>query len=449
MRTIPHTNLTITQFGIGTATFGGQVDKEEAFKMLDIGTKEYGLNFIVSNQVPLFFLPWLFSILYTKDTSEADPLPHFESTKHQSEKFVGSWLKKQSQAHRDQIVLSTKICGHSDHVTWLRPPEDGSTKINRKQVIEAVDGQLKRLNVDCIDLLQFQWPERYVANLGALDYDSAFEHRQTSTFVEQLEIVDTLVKAGKVKHFGLSNETPYGIGKFCALAEALSLPRPVSLQTPYNLLDRFEYDHSLREAVSPMNEHLGLITYAPLAGGVLSGKYEINEKLFLKLLQTYRLIKYPGYQHRYLNPKTKKAMKVYLAMAQEAQLPLQLLALGFVISHPDVLTTLLGASTTAQLVQNIHSINCVPLDPRAMQKIDQANALDFTSTMGPVALHDVTLRHQYRDLSKEPFGFDEEDMDEEEEELLDEVMKRQERITAPPPPVYMKPPTKGDNEKKY
>lgn len=343
-------------------------------------------------------------------------------------------MKKQTNSHRDQLVISTKICGFSNVCNWVRRTPNGQpqgTRINKKQVSEAVNAQLKRLNVDHIDLLQFQWPERYTLTSSDIAYNPKYERDNATPFFEQLEIVDSLIKAGKIRYFGLSNETPYGVAKFTTLADALNLPRPVSIQTPYSLLDRFSLEHQMMEPASMRNENLGIITYSPLAGGALAGKYEIDDRVYIRLLNTFRLVKHAGFQNRYLNPRVRNLLeKFYLPMAKEAGTPLAMLAIAWTLLNPFIVSTLLGASSAGQLVQNIRSISCVPMNEKALKWIRKAHREDATPSLGDFALYNPKEKHE--DLTKMPFGIEEEDIDDELVEGLESYLEhREEKMRSP------------------
>lgn len=234
MKKIPSSDLVVSEICLGTMTFGEQLTKEQGFAQLDMATKELGINFI--------------------DTAESYPVPSAPTSTGASERIIGEWLKRKGNK-RQNVIISTKICGFSDQITWCRRDGEG-TRINRKQVIEAVDAQLERLGTDYIDLLQFHWPDRYVPLFGAPEYLYDLERNDGTPIREQLEIINDLVKAGKVRSFGLSNETPYGATAFCKTAELLKLPRPCCVQNAYNLLVRNDYESGMLESCSPTNNNM-------------------------------------------------------------------------------------------------------------------------------------------------------------------------------------------------
>lgn len=212
---------------------------------------------------------------------------------------VGEWLKGHGKAasktFRESIVLSTKICGFSDEITWCRRGGEG-TKLVREQIIEAVDAQLARLGTDYIDLLQFHWPDRYLPLFGADEYHHDLQRPDATPILEQLQVVAELIRTGKVRSFGLSNETPFGVTSFVRTAELLGgdLPRVCSVQNAYNLLEQNDFQCGMLEVCAPVNADLAVLAYSPLAGGALTGKY-INLKA---ASQEARMKKYIGYMYR-------------------------------------------------------------------------------------------------------------------------------------------------------
>ena len=204
----------------------------------------------------------------TQDTAEAYPIPFSPNTVGKSERIIGEWLhqhKKSAATVRQNMVISSSICGYNNEISWCRAGST-STRLSREQIIEAVDAQLLRLGTDYIDLLQFHWPERYVPSSGSTTFSYELQRSNAVSMEEQLGAVAELIKAGKVRSFGLSNETPYGVASFTSLAKSLSLPRPVTLQNAYNLLEQNEFNTGLLEACAPQNGNLGILAYSPLAG---------------------------------------------------------------------------------------------------------------------------------------------------------------------------------------
>jgi aryl-alcohol dehydrogenase-like predicted oxidoreductase len=264
---------------------------------------------------------------------------------------------------------------------WCR--KDGSlTKITKAQVEEAVDGQLKRLGVDYIDILQFQWPERYVPYQGTTPFYPALERKKEEmlSIPEQLEIIQGLVKAGKIRHFGLSNESPYGVGAFSMAAETLNLPRPVSLQIPINMVERHDNERYYAEACAKSCADMAIIAHSPLAGGVLSGKYTLQSDIENR----FRLCKYPGFTNRYLSKEVQYVMDGYCAYAlQRCGIPVSVFALAWLYSQNYVFSTLLGVSKPSQFIPNFQALNLVPFsEPELDEQIDKIHKEHYEPTKG-------------------------------------------------------------------
>lgn len=319
--------------------------------------------------------------------------------------------------NREKIVLSTKICGFSDQITWCR--KDGSgTRLSKAQIFEAVDSQLQRLGTDYIDLLQLHWPERYVPLYGAPEYQFALENRMgTSSMKEQLEALTELKKQGKIKNFGLSNETPYGIGAFTTTADLCGLDRPVVTQNCYNLLVRNDFESGMIEACSINNGNLGLIAYSPLAGGALTGKYLDTASIH----QDYRLQKYIGFMHRYISSPAADAIREYMEVAESFSLPLAPLALSFVYSRPFVASTLIGVTSKEQLKQNLLALN-IPTTPEMLEAFNGVYRHHMDPTKGIFEVIDPTK--EYVDPAKLPWGAKDEDVDPELDVLINQRMSR-------------------------
>ena len=307
-------------------------------------------------------------------------------------------------------MISTKICGFSDEITWCRRNGEG-TRITKEQVIEAVDGQLKRLNTDYIDLLHIHWPERYTPLFGAPEYVYNNEREDSTPIRTQIEIMDELIKSGKVRSFGLSNETPFGVTKFTTIAEMLGKNIPCSLQNSYNLLERNEFENGMQEVISKYNANVGFLAYSPLAGGALSGKY-----LDLKAVEPeFRLRKYVGYMHRYIAPPATEAIKKYKKMADSYDLPLAAIALAFVYHRPFVSSTIIGATSLNQLEENVMALN-IEIPDEMMKAINEI----YRSNIDPVRGIFPVIDHskEYVDYSRLPWGAKDEDMDPELDLLI-------------------------------
>jgi aryl-alcohol dehydrogenase-like predicted oxidoreductase len=231
------------------------------------------------------------------------PVPVEAATQGKTDLYIGTWLKQQK---REQVVLASKVCGRSDKVTWVRAGS-ATPVVNRANIMESVEKSLQRLGTDHIDLLQIHWPDRYVPLFGAAAYDVANEYDAVS-FEEQLEAMQELITQGKIRAFGLSNETSFGVMSFCQLAEKHSLPKPVSIQNSYSLLSRTNFETDLAEVCSPRHTNVGLLAYSPLAGGSLSGKYVDGTP------EGARFTLFPGYMDRFNKSLAKDAVAEYVAV---------------------------------------------------------------------------------------------------------------------------------------
>jgi aryl-alcohol dehydrogenase-like predicted oxidoreductase len=357
----------------------------------------------------------IFSI-YRQDTAESYPVPSAPSTTGKTELIIGEWLKKSGKKTRENTVISTNICGFSDQITWCRKDGQG-TRVNREQVFEAVDAQLKRLGTDYIDLLQIHWPDRYVPLYGAPDYLYELERTGSTPIKEQLEIIAELVKAGKVRHFGLSNETPYGVTAFTQTADLLGLPRPCVAQNAYSLLVRNEYETGMLEACSPANANVGLLAYSPLAGGALTGKY-LNAK---NVDAAARMRQFVGYMHRYISPPAMEAVRRYQAVADSISVPLTPLALAWVYSRPFVTSTIIGATDMKQLEDNIMALN-MPIDEEITSMLNAVYRDHIEPTRGVFEVMDPNL--EYIDPSKLPWGGKDTEVDPELDILINQRLSK-------------------------
>ncbi|MFB2738243.1 aldo/keto reductase [Umezakia ovalisporum] len=333
-------DLLVSEICLGTMNYGEQNTLEEAEQQLDYAVSQ-GVNFI--------------------DTAEMYPAPTRAATQGKTEEYIGEWLVKQ---RREDLIIASKVSGPSGDktlpVTWIR---EGKNRIDRKNVYQAVEDSLRRLQTDYIDLYQIHWPDRYVPLFGAPDYDPSYE-RETVPIVEQLAAFGDLVKAGKIRYLGVSNETPWGVCEFCHLAKQLGLPKIVSIQNAFNLTNRVFQTH-LAEVCHV--HKVGLMAYSTLAFGHLSGKY---------LSQTpsrSRIDLFPGFDKRYHKLYFQEAVKAYVEIANEYGLTPVQLALAFVRSRWFVTSTIIGASTVEQVRENLSCIE-IDLDPAILAQIDQVHA---------------------------------------------------------------------------
>ena len=407
MRRLPNSDIVVSELCLGTMMFGEQVSKEDALAQLDAATGEHGINFV--------------------DSAESYPSPAAPSTTGRSETIIGEWLRggkgsgKASSSKRESVVISTKVCGFSDQITWCRKDQTMGTRVNKKQVLEAVDAQLARLGTDYIDLLQINWPERYVPLFGASEYQYELERgaQQGATPIrEQLEVMQELLQSGKIRAFGLSNETPYGVAAFQTTADLLGLPRPVSVQNSYSLLVRNEFESGMQEACSAANGNLGLLAYSPLAGGSLTGKYMNGVR---SAPASSRLRKYTGFMHRFLSDPCSEAIREYAKMADSVSMPLAPLALAFVYSRPFVTSTIIGATSLQQLEDNVHALN-VPISPEVHRLIEGVYRRFVDPSRGAFEIIDPNL--EYVDASKLPWGAKDQDVDPELDALISQRLSK-------------------------
>jgi len=328
-------DLKVSEICLGTMTFGHQNSIEEAHKQLDYAVS-YGVNFI--------------------DTAEMYPVPPRAETYGKTEAYIGEWLQHQQ---RNKLIIATKIAGPGRSLKWVR---HGAQEIKKDNVKQAVENSLKRLQTDYIDLYQIHWPDRYVPTFGQTIYDPQQE-RDTVPIAEQLSVFADLIQAGKIRYLGLSNETPWGVSEFSHVAKQLGLPKVVSIQNAYNLINR-TFDSALAEAC--YRENIGLLAYSPLGFGYLSGKY-LNEKP-----ENTRISLFPNFGQRYHKPNVNEAVAAYVEIAHKYNLSPTQLALAFVRSRWFVTSTIIGATTIEQLHENLSSVDVV-LDKDILAEIDAIN----------------------------------------------------------------------------
>ncbi|MBD2450409.1 NADP(H)-dependent aldo-keto reductase [Nostoc sp. FACHB-152] len=325
-------NLKVSEICLGTMTYGRQNSIEEAHQQLDYAIAN-GVNFI--------------------DAAEMYPVPPRAETYGLTETYIGEWLKNQQ---RDKVIVATKIAGPGRGFKWLR---GGAEAIERDNIKQAVDDSLKRLQTDYIDLYQIHWPDRYVPRFGQTVFDPT-QVKPSVPIVEQLEAFADVIQAGKIRYLGLSNETPWGVTQFSSAAKQLGLPKVISIQNAYNLINRV-FDGALAEAV--YYENIGLLAYSPLAFGFLTGKY-LNGKP-----ENTRITLFENFGQRYLKPKVTEAIAAYVELAKHHQLSPAQLAIAFVRSRWFVSSTIIGATTLEQLQENLESVNVI-LDKEILAELD-------------------------------------------------------------------------------
>ncbi len=335
-RQLGSSDLKVSALALGTMTFGEQNSEAEAHAQLDYAISR-GVNFI--------------------DTAEMYPVAPRAETVHRTESYIGTWLKQQQ---RDKLIVATKIAGPARGFSWIR----GTPRINREHITAAIDGSLRRLQTNYVDLYQIHWPDRYVPMFGATSYDVTQE-RDSVPIAEQLQVLAELVRAGKVRHIGLSNETPWGVAEFVHCAEQLGLPRIVSVQNAYHLMNR-TYESGLAEVCH--HAHVGLLAYSPLAFGWLTGKYITDPNAH------GRITLFPNFGQRYAKVNVPPATKEYMRIAQEAGLTPATLALAFARTRWFTSSVVLGATTLEQLKENLDSAE-VTLSHEVLEKIEAVHRL--------------------------------------------------------------------------
>ncbi|WP_028455815.1 aldo/keto reductase [Chitinilyticum litopenaei] len=324
-RTLPHTDLSVSTLCLGTMTFGEQNDAASAHAQLDLAL-DAGINFI--------------------DTAEMYPVPARAETQGATETIVGDWLAGQQ---RDKLVIATKVAGPNRGMDWLR----GGPQFTRAQIHAACDASLARLKTDYIDLYQLHWPARHVPMFGQTYYEPEQEYPDAPGLADTLAVLGELVAAGKVRHVGVSNETPWGVMECKRLARELGVPVISTIQNVYNLINR-GYEQGLAEVCH--REDVALLVYSPLAFGLLSGKYVSNPHA------DGRMTRFANFGLRYLKPHVGEAVAAYAALAQEYDLSPAQLALAWVKSRWFVTSTILGATSTEQLQENLSAQDVVLTD---------------------------------------------------------------------------------------
>ncbi|MCB1077222.1 MAG: NADP(H)-dependent aldo-keto reductase [Verrucomicrobiae bacterium] len=337
-RSIPRTDLEVSLIGLGTMTWGEQNTEAEGHEQMDYAL-EQGIN--------LF------------DVAEMYPVPPRAETCHETERIMGTWFASRPGA-REKVILATKVVGPGPHVTHVRGPE---ACLDRANIEAAIEGSLRRLQTDHIDLYQLHWPDRPVPLFGKRDYVEPDPPVVTTPIEDTLAVLQDLKDAGKVRYFGLSNETPWGTMKFLHLAETKGLPRMVTIQNSYNLLNR-TFDGGLSEVCH--REDVRLLAYSPLAFGRLSGKY-LNgarpEGARCTLWERFA---------RYSGENADAATGEYCRIAREAGLDPAQMALAWINQRPHVASNLIGATTMEQLRSNIASVD-VTLDQEVLDAIESVH----------------------------------------------------------------------------
>lgn len=347
-RNLGKTDLKVSAICLGTMTYGDQNTEAEAHEQLDYALSQ-GINFI--------------------DTAEMYPVPPKAETFTRTETMVGTWLKKQA---RDKIILGGKVAGPRRGLNWIR---GGPPKLDRANIRAAIEGSLKRLQTDYIDVYQLHWPERNVPMFGQYQFDPANEfesgiyqqgaEKEWVSIQNQLETLSELIQEGKIRYIGLSNEQPWGLMEFLRIAKEYNLPRVASVQNCYNLINR-GMEFGMSEVL--YREQVSLLAYSPLAFGHLTGKYIDNPEA------NGRVTMFLGYTQRYKKPNVTPASAAYAALAREHGLTPTQLALAFVFHRWFVTSTIIGATNMTQLKDNIKAWQS-RITPEIMNEIERLHLM--------------------------------------------------------------------------
>ena len=332
-----NTDINLSTICLGTMTWGEQNSQEEGFQQMDYALDQ-GVNF------------W--------DTAELYSIPPKAETFGHTEIIIGNWFKKTKK--RKQVILATKVCGPMR--SYVR---GGGNQYGVKNITEALEGSLKRLQTDYIDLYQLHWPERNTNMFGRLGY----EHNDVGDWNKFEDILGNLKKFvddGKIRHVGLSNETPWGTKKFLEVAKEKRLPRMMSVQNPYNLLNR-TYEVGLAEI--SIRDQIGLLAYSPLAIGYLTGKYRNNQ-----IPKKSRLDVDRDFWTRYNKPNAEKAVEAYYQIAKKNNIDMAQMSLKFCEIQPFVTSVIIGATTMEQLKTDIESVN-VKLTDKIIKEINEVQKI--------------------------------------------------------------------------
>lgn len=318
--TLPNTDIKVSKICLGTMTWGNQNTQADGFAQMDCAV-EKGVNFF--------------------DTAELYPVPATKETQGRTSEIIGNWFKQRQ--NRGKVVLASKIAGPGDYTAHIR-----TTGFKGDSIKQAIDLELKRLQTDYIDLYQLHWPERHTNTFGVRDFKPSPKDPWIDNFNEVLHELNALVKAGKIRAYGLSNEKSWGSMRYLEEVRKDKLPKISTIQNAYSLLNRV-FEGDLAEI--SLRENMGLLAYSPLAFGVLSGKYIEGTAA-----KNARLNLFPRFA-RYSSEQATIATKAYLNLAKESGLSLTSMALAFVSGRPFVTSNIIGATTVEQLKENIDSIN--------------------------------------------------------------------------------------------
>ena len=335
-KSLGRSDIKVSTIGLGTMTWGEQNSEKEAFEQMDYA-QDAGVNFF--------------------DTAELYPVPPSGKTRGETSRIIGRWIK--NKRNRNKIIIADKIVGRSG-MDWFREDSE-QTRLNKSQISFALDRSLKDLDTDYIDLYQLHWPDRPINVFSGLEYVHK-ETEENNTILEVIETLEESIKKGKIRSFGISNETPWGTSEYLKFSEIKKLSRVVSIQNPYNLLNR-SFEVGLSEI--SIRENVGLLAYSPLASGTLSGKY-----LDGKLPEGSRLKLFGNRYPRYRTPNSESAIKEYIKIANMYNLDPCQMAIKFCEIKPFVTSVLIGATKMDQLKLNIDSIN-IELNDKILEDINK------------------------------------------------------------------------------
>ena len=332
-----NTDLDVSTICLGTMTWGEQNTQKEGFKQMNFALDQ-GVNFF--------------------DTAEIYSIPPRQKTFGDTEVIIGNWFEKTKK--RGKVILASKVCGPMRE--YVR---GGGNQFGTKNISEALEGSLKRLKTDYIDLYQLHWPERKTNFFGKLGYEHDDSNEWTQ-FEDILSDLNKFIDQGKIRHIGLSNETPWGLSKFLELSKSKNLPRMLSVQNPYNLLNR-TYEVGLSEM--SVREKAGLLAYSPLACGYLSGKYRNNQ-----MPKGTRMERDGDFWTRYSKPNSNQAIDAYYEISKKHKLNFAQMSLKFIEIQPFVTSVIIGATTMEQLKTNIESVN-INLSDDVIKEINEVQTI--------------------------------------------------------------------------
>ena len=339
-RKLGNTDLDVSVICLGTMTFGEQNSQKDGFEQMDYAV-ERGVNFF--------------------DTAELYAVMPRKETYGKTEEIIGNWFKEKK--NREKIILASKISGNG--ISWIREGND-NLKFDKKNIDLAIDSSLKRLKTDYIDLYQLHWPERKVPKFGKLDFEYDPYDNEWTQIQEVLETLDRHIKSGKIRYIGLSNETPWGVMKFLQVAQENNLPRMMSIQNVYNLVNRV-FDIANSEVA--IRENCGLLAYSPLAGGRLSGKYISDNP------KNARYTLWPSNFDRHHTQRGEVAISKYVELAKNNNIAPSTFANAYVNNRPFVTSNIIGATSMDQLKENIDSID-ITLSKDILAEIEDIHLSD-------------------------------------------------------------------------